>query len=60
MKELIGMALFFIPLLLGGWLCLGSEVGYKEAAEMIGMAILITLLIIGWLFLVMYIKDEFL
>lgn len=57
MKDLITMFIFFIPLLLGGWFVLGHD---KEAAETIGMAILITLFIIGWLFIAMCIRDKFL
>ena len=60
MKELIAMLLCLSPLLLGGWLCLSYEIGYKKAAEIIAMAILITLLIIGWVCLAMYITDKFL
>jgi len=60
MKELIAMLLCLSPILLGGWLCLSYEVGYKKAAGMIGMAILITLLIIGWVCFSMYICDKFL
>jgi hypothetical protein len=60
MKDLIAMLLCCGPILLGGWLWLGHDAGYKGATKIIAMAILIASLIIGWIFLSVYICCKFL
>jgi hypothetical protein len=60
MKELIAMVICLSPLLLGGWFWLGYTASYKQATIIIAAAILITLLIIGWVCFSVYICCKFL
>jgi hypothetical protein len=60
MKGLIAALLCYGPILLGGWLWLCHEVGYKGATKTVAMAILIALLILGWVCFSVYICCKFL